>query len=90
MVFHQPKMSIISKKELAEISVNSFRADDETRTHTGQRPLPPQSSVSTISPHPHSVKQVFRLLWDCKYSHCLVNSKHFSAKYLNFLSGLFL
>ena len=29
-----------------------FRADGETRTHTGQRPLPPQSSVSTISPHP--------------------------------------
>ena len=29
-----------------------FSADGETRTHTGQRPLPPQSSVSTISPHP--------------------------------------
>ena len=29
-----------------------FCADGETRTHTGQRPLPPQSSVSTISPRP--------------------------------------
>ena len=29
-----------------------FRAAGETRTHTGQRPLPPQSSVSTISPLP--------------------------------------
>ena len=30
-----------------------FGAVGETRTHTGQRPLPPQSSVSTISPLPH-------------------------------------
>ena len=30
----------------------SLCADGETRTHTGQRPLPPQSSVSTISPRP--------------------------------------
>ena len=28
-----------------------FSADAETRPHTGQRPLPPQRSVSTISPH---------------------------------------
>ena len=45
-----------------------FRADGETRTHTGQRPLPPQSSVSTISPHPH-------LLWDCKCTNFFVNRK---------------
>ncbi len=32
--------------------VGCLCADDETRTHTGQRPLPPQSSVSTISPRP--------------------------------------
>ncbi len=31
---------------------SSSSADGETRTHTGQRPLPPQSSVSTISPRP--------------------------------------
>ena len=30
----------------------SLCADGETRTHTGQRPLPPQRSVSTISPRP--------------------------------------
>ena len=30
----------------------SFRAVGESRTHTGQCPLPPQSSVSTISPLP--------------------------------------
>ena len=46
-----------------------FRADGESRTHTDQRPLPPQSSVSTISPHPHVRETlVFLLLWDCKYT----------------------
>lgn len=31
----------------------SHSTDGETRTHTGERPLPPQGSVSTIPPHPH-------------------------------------
>ena len=34
-------------------------ADGESRTRTGLRPPPPQSGVSTISPHP-------LLNWDCK------------------------
>ena len=38
-------------KKAADFSV-AFRAVGEIRTHTGQRPLPPQSSVSTISPLP--------------------------------------
>ena len=43
----------VQKKEAICRSDNFlFSADGETRTHTGQRPLPPQSSVSTISPHP--------------------------------------
>ena len=42
-----------NKKGGQLIQLTAFRADGETRTHTGQRPLPPQSSVSTISPHPH-------------------------------------
>ena len=42
-----------NKKSGQLIQLTAFRADGETRTHTGQRPLPPQSSVSTISPHPH-------------------------------------
>ena len=45
----------VQKKEAICHSDNFlFRADGETRTHTGQRPLPPQSSVSTISPHPQN------------------------------------
>ena len=39
----------------------SLRAVGETRTHTGQRPLPPQSSVSTISPLPQICLPNFRL-----------------------------
>ena len=35
----------------------------ETRTRTGLLPLPPQSSVSTISPPP------LCLFWDCKGTH---------------------
>ena len=43
----------MQKRKSSVIQITSFfRADGETRTHTGQRPLPPQSSVSTISPHP--------------------------------------
>ena len=44
-----------SRKEKEAVSVDTAScADGETRTHTGQRPLPPQSSVSTISPHPQN------------------------------------
>ena len=48
-----PRNAAKQKKGGQLIQLTAFRADGETRTHTGQRPLPPQSSVSTISPHPH-------------------------------------
>ena len=59
---------MINKQKAGRKTSTSFCADGETRTHTGQRPLPPQSSVSTISPHPH-------LLWDCKCTNFFVNRK---------------
>ena len=68
-----------NKKSGQLIQLTAFRADGETRTHTGQRPLPPQSSVSTISPHPH-VWMMSLSLWDCKYRYCLWISKIFSQK----------
>ena len=37
------------------VSEAGFGAVGESRTHTPQRALPPQSSVSTISPLPHGL-----------------------------------
>ena len=51
-------LSRIYTKKASGLIQMLFSADGETRTHTGQRPLPPQSSVSTISPHPHVVNDV--------------------------------
>ena len=58
-----------TKKEQRKLA--ALCADGETRTHTGQRPLPPQSSVSTISPRPRV------LLWDCKNRDILEKHKIF-------------
>ena len=51
-----------NKREAVRLDCLSFGADGETRTRTGKLPLPPQSSASTISPHPLSV-------WECKNRH---------------------
>ncbi len=44
------KQKIANQRHL----VSYLCADGETRTRTGKLPLPPQSSASTISPHPLS------------------------------------
>ena len=62
----------------AGITVGPFRAVGETRTHTGQCPLPPQSSVSTISPLPHFPRR------DCKNTDNSGNGNTFLKK-LSFL-----
>ena len=60
---HHPKSTwIIPKRD------PQFPA--ESRTRTGLRPPPPQSGVSTISPHP-------LLVWDCKDTLILFNCKFF-------------
>ena len=43
---------IIKEKRKQVVLLPSLSAVGETRTRTGLRPLPPQSSVSTISPPP--------------------------------------
>ena len=48
-----------------------WSAVGETRTRTGLLPLPPQSSVSTISPPP------LCLFWDCKGTTKIFTSKFF-------------
>lgn len=55
------------------LQVSHCGADGESRTRTGLRPPPPQSGVSTISPHPLSV-------WDCKDTSDLFNCKFFLNK----------
>ena len=50
---------IIKEKRKQVVLLPSLSAVGETRTRTGLLPLPPQSSVSTISPPP-------LLNWDCK------------------------
>lgn len=52
-----PKKTGNEKRSTCKRSTSS--AVGESRTHTPQRALPPQSSVSTISPLP-------RMDWDCK------------------------
>ena len=63
MWFHQPKMSespehahagrtMKKRKLLSKFPLVKWSAVGETRTRTGLLPLPPQSSVSTISPPP--------------------------------------
>ena len=53
-------------------------ADGESRTRTGLRPPPPQSGVSTISPHP-------LLNWDCKdmqfILHCNILFEFFHSSF---------
>ena len=50
------------RKLLSKFPLLFRGAVGETRTRTGLLPLPPQSSVSTISPPP-------LLIWDCKYTY---------------------
>lgn len=59
-------------KKRPAVSCRSLQcgADGESRTRTGLRPPPPQSGVSTISPHP-------LLVWDCKDTLILFNCKFF-------------
>ena len=67
---------VIKKKKRKNLSIFplSYRgAVGETRTRTGLLPLPPQSSVSTISPPP-------LLNWDCKGS----TKNQFRKLFLNF------
>ena len=58
-VNHLAKMSPKKEKQPRSISRAVFGAVGESRTHTPQRALPPQSSVSTISPLP-------QMDWECK------------------------
>ena len=44
-----------SKKKAGDTSPAFLRADGETRTPMSHCSLPPQSSVSTISPHPQTL-----------------------------------
>ncbi len=68
---HHPKQHGLYQKRPA-VSCRSLQcgADGESRTRTGLRPPPPQSGVSTISPHP-------LLVWDCKDTLILFNCKFF-------------
>ena len=52
---HLTKMLSKKEKPASNISEADFGAVGESRTHTPQRALPPQSSVSTISPLPHGL-----------------------------------
>ena len=54
-----------------DLTIRLLCAVGETRTRTGLLPLPPQSSVSTISPPP------LCLFWDCKGTTKKLNSKFF-------------
>ena len=60
-----------------------FCAVGETRTRTGLLPLPPQSSVSTISPPP------LLLFWDCKGTTKILNSKFFFTFFAKIFTFLF-
>ena len=65
---HPPKSTWIIPKRDPQFPAGLFSG--ESRTRTGLRPPPPQSGVSTISPHP-------LLVWDCKDTLILFNCKFF-------------
>ena len=60
------------------VSADLLRAVGETRTRTGLLPLPPQSSVSTISPPP------LLLFWDCKGTTNILICKFFCIFFVKF------
>ena len=66
---------IYDEKEIS-VSADLLRAVGETRTRTGLLPLPPQSSVSTISPPP------LLLFWDCKGTTNILICKFFLSFFI--------
>ena len=68
---NSPKTRQKKRKLLSKFPLVKWSAVGETRTRTGLLPLPPQSSVSTISPPP------LCLFWDCKGTTKKLNSKFF-------------